>query len=154
MLLFCPDCFHSSCLPLPLEFQWLGAPECPALYNLLNLSFHSFKIISLVTQLVKNPPAIQETPLRFLGQKMCWRRDRLPTQVFLGFPSGSAGEESTCDVGDLDLITGLGRSLEKGRATHSSILAWRFPWLYSPWGHKVADTTEWLSLSLSTLQYT
>ena len=30
--------------------------------------------------------------------------------------------------------------LEKGKATHSSILAWR-----SPWGRKESDTTEWLS---------
>ena len=33
--------------------------------------------------------------------------------------------------------------LEKGKATHSSILAWRIPWaVYSPWGHKELDTTE------------
>ena len=36
--------------------------------------------------------------------------------------------------------------LEKGMATHSSILAWRIPWTedpgYSPWGHKESDTTE------------
>ena len=39
--------------------------------------------------------------------------------------------------------------LEKGKATHSSILAWRIPWtVYSPWGHKEADRTEQLSLSL------
>ena len=36
--------------------------------------------------------------------------------------------------------------LEKGMATHSSILAWRIPWteepgvLYSPWGCKESDT--------------
>ena len=36
--------------------------------------------------------------------------------------------------------------LEKGKATHSRILAWRIPWT-SPWGHKESDTTEWLSLS-------
>ena len=35
--------------------------------------------------------------------------------------------------------------LEKGKATHSSILAWRTPW-YSPWGRKELDTTERLSL--------
>ena len=29
---------------------------------------------------------------------------------------------------DLGLIPGLGRSREKGKATHSSILAWRIPW--------------------------
>ena len=32
-------------------------------------------------------------------------RDRLPIPVFLGFPGGSAGKESTCNVGDLGLIT-------------------------------------------------
>ena len=38
--------------------------------------------------------------------------------------------------------------LERGKATHSSILAWRIPWLYSPWDHKESDTTEWLSLHM------
>ena len=33
--------------------------------------------------------------------------------------------------------------LEKGKATHSSILAWRIP---SSWGHKESDTTEKISL--------
>ena len=33
--------------------------------------------------------------------------------------------------------------LEKGKATHSSILAWRIPWVvYSPWGRKELDMTE------------
>ena len=41
---------------------------------------------------------------------------------------GSAGKESACNVGDLGLIPGLGRFLEKEKATHSSILAWRIPW--------------------------
>ena len=42
--------------------------------------------------------------------------------IFLkGFPCGSAGKESTCCVADLGSIPGLGRSLEKGKATHSSI---------------------------------
>ena len=44
--------------------------------------------------------------------------------VFLGFPGGSAGKEFACNVGDLGSITGL----EKGKATHSTILAWRIPW--------------------------
>ena len=41
---------------------------------------------SLVAQVVKNPPAMQETLVQFLGQEDPWRRDRLPTPVFLGFP--------------------------------------------------------------------
>ena len=39
--------------------------------------------------------------------------------------------------------------LGKGKATHSSILAWRIPWTI--WGCKESDTTEPLSLSVSRL---
>ena len=47
-------------------------------------------------------------------------------------------------------VRSLGREdpLEKGMATHSSILAWRITWteepniLHSPWGRKESDTTE------------
>ena len=65
---------------------------------------------SLIAQLVKNRPAMQETLVRFLGQKIHWRRDRLPIPVFLGFPSGSAGKES-----GLGSIPGLGRSPGEGK---------------------------------------
>ena len=63
---------------------------------------------SLMTQMIKNLPIMQETWVLSLGQE-----DRL----------------------------------EKGMATHSSILAWRTPWTgsmagYSPWGCKELDTTE------------
>ena len=34
----------------------------------------------------------------------------MPEMLSLGFPCGSAGKESTCNVGDLALIPGLGRS--------------------------------------------
>ena len=47
-------------------------------------------------------------------RKFPWRRDRLPSPVFLGFPCGSAGRESTCNVGDPGLIPGLGRSPGEG----------------------------------------
>ena len=33
----------------------------------------------------------------------------------MGFPGGSAGEESACDVGDLGLIPGLGKYLRGGK---------------------------------------
>ena len=111
---------------------------------------------------------MQETPVQFLVKKFPWRRDRLPTPVFLGFPNGLDDKESTCNVGDLGSIPRVGRSpgqeigyplqyswaslvaqlvknlpamretpvqflgrddpLEKGKATHCSILAWRIPW--------------------------
>ena len=36
-------------------------------------------------------------------------------QAFMGFPGGSAGNESTCNVGDLGSIPGLGRSPGEGK---------------------------------------
>ena len=63
---------------------------------------HQYSWASLMSQWVKNLPAVQETWVRSLG----WED-----------------------------------SLEKGKATHSSILAWRIPW-----GHKESDMTERLSL--------
>ena len=65
----------------------------------------------------------------------------------LGIPSGSDGKESSCSVEDLSSIPGLGRSPEKGMATHSIILAWRVPWTEEPdglqsMGCKESDTTE------------
>ena len=48
--------------------------------------FFFFQRVSLMALLVKNPPAMQETSVQFLGWKIPWRRDRLPTPVFLDFP--------------------------------------------------------------------
>ena len=90
-------------------------------------------------QLVKNWPAVQETHFDSWVRKIHWKRDRVPTPVFLGFPCGSTGKESAGNVGDLSSIPGLGR----------------FPWRrerlptpvfqtgeYSPWCHKELDTAE------------
>ena len=60
------------------------------------------------TQLIKNPSVMQETLVQFLGHEDPWRKDRLPTPVFLGFPGGSAGKEFTCNARDLGPIPGLG----------------------------------------------
>ena len=37
--------------------------------------------------------------------------------MFLGFPYGSAGKESTCNAGDLGSIPGLGRAPEEGKGS-------------------------------------
>ena len=71
--------------------------------------------------------------------------------VLWGFPCGSASKECACNAGDLGSVLGTDwegwegweDSLEKGKATHSSILAWRIPW-----GRKGLDTTEKHSRSL------
>ena len=83
---------------------------------------------SLVVQLVKNPPAMWETWVQSLGWEDPLEKRKLPTPVFLGFPCDLAGKESACNTGDLGSIPGLGRSPGEGKATHSSILAWRIPW--------------------------
>ena len=109
-------------------------------YSLFALSYNKPDIwASLVAQLVKNWSAVQETHFDSWVRKIHWKRDRVPTPVFLGFPCGSTGKESACNVGDLSSIPGLGR----------------FPWRrerlptpvfqtgeYSPWCHKELDTAE------------
>ena len=49
-------------------------------------------------------------------RKIHWRRDRLLTPVFLGFPCGSAGKESACNAGELGSTRALGRSPEEGNS--------------------------------------
>ena len=70
---------------------------------------------SLAAQLVKNPLAMQEISVQFLGQKIHWRGNRLPVLVYLRFPGGSPDNESACNAGDLGSIPGLGRSPGEGK---------------------------------------
>ena len=51
------------------------------------------------------------------------------TQVCVGFPNGSDGNEFVCNAGDLGFISGSEDPLEEEMATHSSIVAWRIPWI-------------------------
>ena len=83
--------------------------------------------------------------------KFPWRRDRLPTPVFLGFPGGSDGKESTCKHERLGFDPWLGRSPGGGHGNplHYSCLehphGQRSLVGYSPWGPKESDMTEQLS---------
>ena len=76
--------------------------------------------------------------------------------IILGFPDGSDGKESTCDVGDLGSIPGLGRfSWRREWQPTPVFLPGEFHWQrslvdYSPWGHKESDTTEWLNTHTHT----
>ena len=56
----------------------------------------------------------------------------------MDFPGGASGKR-TClpgkgDTRDSGSIPGLGRCLDEGKATHSSILAWRISWTEEPGG--------------------
>ena len=53
-------------------------------------------------------------------------------------PPANAGE-----VRDASSIPGQEDSLEKGMATHSSILAWRIPWTEEPGGLQSLGQTEY-----------
>ena len=74
----------------------------------------------------------------------------LYNSVFLrfGFPDGLVDKEFTRyagDTRDVGLTPGWEDPLEKGIATHYSILAWKIPWIeepsgYSPKGGKESDT--------------
>ena len=117
---------------------------------------------SLVAQLVKNPCAMQETPVRFLGwEDLLEEGHRLPTLVLLGFPGGLDGIKNLPAVRET-WVSSLGWKdpLEEGMTTHSSILAWRIltnrgAWWcsydtvhrmsYIPWCRKESDVTERLT---------
>ena len=86
----------------PVQYSWLENPLGQR--NLVGCSPYNFKEwASLLAQLVKNLPAMQETPVQFVGQE---------------YP------------------------LEKGKATHSSILAWRIPIDRGAWQAPVHGGTK------------
>ena len=69
-----------------------------------------------------------------------WRKKRQPTPVFLPEeshePDGSDCKESACMPETQVQSLGQKDCLEKGMAPHSSILAWRIPWIEEPVGLK------------------
>ena len=64
----------------------------------------------------------------------------------MGFPGGSDGKEPACNAGDLDLISGSGRSPGEGNGYPLQYSCLENPvdreawWL--PWGHKESDITD------------
>ena len=61
-------------------------------------------------------------------RKICWRRDRLPTQVFLGFTCGSVDKESVCKCGKPGFSPRFGKiPWRRKRLPTPSILTWRIP---------------------------
>ena len=88
-----------------------------------------------------------------------YKRIRVYIYVYMGFPCGSDGKESACNVKDLGSIPRLGRSPGEG---HGNLLQYsclgnphgqRRLTGYSPWGHKGSDTTERLSIAQHIYMY-
>ena len=71
--------------------------------------------------------------------------------MYQEFPGGSDSKESSCNMGDLDLIPGLGRSPGGGHGSPllssclENLQGQRSLAGYSPWDGKGSDITEWLS---------
>ena len=61
-------------------------------------------------------------------RKICWRRDGLPTPMFLGFPVAQLVKNLPAMWETWPRFLGWEDPLEKGKVTHSGILAWRIPW--------------------------
>ena len=112
---------------------------------------------SLIAQLVKNLPAIQETLFDSWVGKFLWRRAWWPTPVFLpgestpvflGFPGGSDSKESACNAGDLGSIPELGRSPGGGHGNTLQYSCLENPMDRGAWQatvQEVAKSRTWLS---------
>ena len=83
-----------------------------------------------------------------------WSELNWPTPVFLGFPCGSAGKESSCNVGDLGLIPGLGRCPGEGKNYPLQYSGLQNSMDYCPWTHRELDTTKQLLFSISCCHWT
>ena len=91
-----------------MKFRWLS----PQIFTLPSYNtYQGFSDSSVGKESAYN--AGDPSSVSWVG-KIHWRRDRLPTPVFLEFPCGSAGKESACNMGDLGSIPGLGRSPGEG----------------------------------------
>ena len=78
--------------------------------------------------------------------KIRWRRHRLPTAVFLGFPCGSAGKESCLQRGRPGFDPWVGKIFWRRERLPTAVF-WpgEVHRLYSPWGRKESDATEHIS---------
>ena len=74
--------------------------------------------------------------------------------MYMGFPGSSDGKDSACNAGDLGSIPGSGRSPREGNRNPLQYSCLENPHGqrnlagYSPWGRKVLDMTELMTLSL------
>ena len=74
--------------------------------------------------------------------------ERLHFFQFFDFPGGPDSKASVYNAGDPDSVRGSGRSPGEGKATHSSTLAWKIPWMEDSWQatvHGVAKSQTRLS---------
>ena len=97
-------------------------------------------LVSLVAQMVKNLPAMQETWVQSLGREE--RREWHPLQYSWASLVAQLVKDLPAMWKTWVWSLGWEDPLEKGKAVHSSIITWRIPWT----SHGSPDTTEWLTL--------
>ena len=100
---------------------------------------------SLIVQLIKIHLKCRRPQFYSWVRRICWRRVKLLTPVFMGFPSGSA-------VKNLPAMWETWvQSLGWRREKLPTPVFWpgEFHGLYSPWGCKELDTIKWLSLYIA-----
>ena len=69
-------------------------------------------------------------------------------RIKFGFPGGSAGKESACNVGDLGLIPGSGRSPGGGHGSRLQCYCLENPMDRGAWGATVPGVSKsWTQLS-------
>ena len=112
-------------LELAIELALSGSPTCWFILQFLDLS------ASMILQNCVSQPF----------KSFC---------MYICIPGGSDGNESACNGETWVQSLGWEDPLEKGMATHSSILAWRIPWTEEPsglqsMGSQRANTTEQLT---------
>ena len=100
--------------PRLLEFTRAGQQKA-SVEGIPCINIITLRWASLVTHLLKKSSCNAGDPSLISGLgRSVRRRVRLPTPMFLGFPSGSVGKEYACHAGDLGSIPELGRSLGGG----------------------------------------
>ena len=107
------------------------------------IHIHRYLWASLTAQLVKNPPEMQETPVWFLVQEApCLEGTGYPFQYFWSSLVAQLANNLRAMQETWVPFLGLEDPMEKGRATHSSILTWRIPWTRV---YRIAKSCIWLS---------
>ena len=102
-----------------------------------------------MAQLVKNPPAMYETPFQFLGLADS-PGEGIGYPIQYSWASLVAQLVKNLPAMQETWIQSLGWEdpLEKGKATHSSILAWRIPWtIWSMGSQRVGHDCATFTLS-------
>ena len=109
----CPQSFPASgSFPMSQLFasdgQSIGGSASASVLPMNIQSWFPLGLSSLISLLFKGLS-------RVFSSTTVWKHGFFSTQPSKGFPCGSAGKESACNVGDLGSIPGLGRSPGEGK---------------------------------------